>query len=165
MLAYARECLADDLFGDATWKLPIIERGNGWLLWPLLPASKRVDLLAPNLEVAERWEIGRQAIEILRHLHSMGYAHRDFHAGNMFWIDGRLIVTDFEWLEKYPRRQKPVFERCYDLTGKGLPSPGMTGHCHFDCGDRRSLKTVLRLSSADILATKSAPRSISVASV
>lgn len=151
MMAFARECLADDLFAEEPWKLPIVERGEGWLLWPLLPEQSRVDRLAPSLDEDTKREIARQAVDVLSQIHQKGYAHRDFHAENMFWVDGQLIVTDFEWIEKYPRAKVPLFTESYDLTGKGLPTPGRTGNCHFDCGDRRSLRRVLGLTFREVL--------------
>jgi hypothetical protein len=151
MMAFARECLADDLFSEHAWKLPILERGEGWLHWPLLPEHARLDRVAPDLDKATKLKIAQQAIDILREIHQKGYAHRDFHAENMFWVDGQLIVTDFEWLEKYPRAKVPPFAESYDLTGKGLPTPGKTGNCHFDCGDRRSLRRVLGVTLDEVI--------------
>lgn len=149
---FERECLADELFGDRPWKARLVEKGDGWLLWDYFPPSARLDHAAKAMSPAERWVAAKQAMDALREIHQRGFAHRDFHARNLYWIDGQIIVTDFEWLADYPADSKPPFEACYDLTGEGLPTPGKTGQCHFDSGDPRSLKSVLGYAAADIAA-------------
>lgn len=151
-IEFQQECLANRLFRDRPWKPRLVDQGVNWLLWDYFPEGSRLDEAARKMAPPERWLAACQAMQALKGIYESGYAHRDFHARNLYWVDGQLLVTDFEWLEAYPPEAKPPFEECYDLTGRGLPNPGKTGRCHFDSGDPRSLKKVLGFSAAEVSA-------------
>jgi 2-polyprenyl-3-methyl-5-hydroxy-6-metoxy-1,4-benzoquinol methylase len=145
---FEREMNADKLFGTKPWKPPIIDKGPLWFTIPLYPEEKRLDIVAPILDQPTRIEIAKQAISILFDIFFAGYAHRDFHAKNLFWIDQQLMLVDYECLEPYPEGKRPPFPVSYDITGQGLGSPFKTGRmCYtFERRPEVSLHSVLRVS-------------------
>ncbi|MDX1429678.1 MAG: methyltransferase domain-containing protein [Rhodothermales bacterium] len=94
-------------------------------------------------------DLARRAFEILASFHAVGFAHRDFHAGNLL-VDaaGNVRIVDFEWAYDYGPSAPPL-ELTYDLTGRGLPSPSHTHHMHWDRRHRASLRAVTNVSAAE----------------
>jgi 2-polyprenyl-3-methyl-5-hydroxy-6-metoxy-1,4-benzoquinol methylase len=125
--SFAKEMDADRLFGTKSWKPPIKDKGPLWFTTPLYPEEKRLDIAAAGLDQPTRIEIARQAISILFDIFFAGYAHRDFHSQNLFWIDQQLILIDYECIEPYPEGKRSPFPLSYDITGEGLESPFKTG--------------------------------------
>jgi len=143
--SFVRELLAEDLFGGLAWKLPLTRKGYIWFEMPLVDEEYRLDRIAPKLDSSTRIEIAKQSISILFDIFLAGYAHRDFHTRNLFWVENQLKLVDFECLEPYPEGERPAFPLCYDITGKGLESPFFTGNMGY------SRKTKTGLSLAEVL--------------
>jgi len=135
-VSFERELEADRLFGSRSWKPPIKDKGQLWFSTPLYPQASRLDLLAAGLDKPARIEIAKQAISILFDIFSAGYAHRDFHSRNLFWLDNQLMLIDYECIEPYPQGKRPPFPLCYDITGEGLESPFITGKMCYTCEKR-----------------------------
>jgi len=149
--ALSRELLARSVF-DSGWVTPILSQDGGTIRLPLLAEESRLDRVAASASPEERREIARQAIEILFELFMKGYAHRDFHGGNLFWVDGQLYVVDFEALERYPEGSRPPFPLAYDLTGQGLPPSFGAPREYFDRpGSQISIAHLLGVAVADAL--------------
>lgn len=142
------EMLADELFCNHLWKVPIINKGPLWFALPLLPKERRLDIIAPKLDEQTHNEIARQAMSLLFDIFFAGYAHRDFNIKNLFWVDQQLKLVDFEFLECYPKGNRPPFPLSYDVTGQGLESPCGTGNMGYTCAryPKVSLHHVLRVS-------------------
>ncbi|MCH8852402.1 MAG: phosphotransferase, partial [Planctomycetes bacterium] len=120
---FERELAAQEIFEGRPWLAPVVKTDRHWMLVPQYPAERRLDHLASALDEPERLRIAKQAVEILFDIFLQGYAHRDYHARNLFLIDGQLIVIDFEVLGAHPSGCRPPFPLSYDLTGEGLDSP------------------------------------------
>ena len=150
---FKNEILASQLFGEYPWILPILEQGPNWFIVPALPDETRLDIIAPTLRYSTRLEIAKQAMTALFDLFCQGYAHRDFHAKNLFWFREQLIITDFEHLTQYPLDKRPAFPESYDVTGKGLKSPANTNHMGYTTGAAHSttLEQVLGISVSEAL--------------
>ena len=151
---YRREVLARELFKQRPWMSPIIKKGHGWLAVPYYPEEMRLDRAAPGMDESMRFDVAKRAVEILYEIFSAGYAHCDFHAGNVFWVDNELIVTDFETMQKYPVGQRPAFASCYDITGRGLDSPFMTRNMCYTAKDdfsHKALEYVLGIPVEEVL--------------
>ncbi len=140
---FEREMLADELFACYRWKPPVVEKGPLWFTRPFYPEKNRLDLIAPYLSEATRRKIAAELIFIFFDIFSAGYAHRDAHAKNIYWINGKLRLTDYEWLEAYPKGKRPAFPLCYDITGKGLESPGHTSNMCYSRDCDRSIQNIL----------------------
>lgn len=142
---FEREMAALELFHGRPWLSPIVKSGRHWLLMPQYPADRRLDHLAPSLSEQERLGIAKQAVEILFEIFQAGYAHRDYHAMNLFFIEGQLIVIDFEVIGAHPPGGRPAFPVSYDINGEGLDSPYNTKRmCYIaDDGEKSSLKQAL----------------------
>jgi hypothetical protein len=130
--SFTNECLARKEFAGADWMTPCLEfsrawRRENWILCPRYPAETRLDRIAFSLKKSERRQIAGQALAIIYEIYRRGFAHRDFHSRNLFYIDGRLKLIDFETLIAFPRKHRPSFIESYDITGKGFQSPYMTG--------------------------------------
>lgn len=140
-----REIAARDIFDEYPWMVPIVETGDFHITIPMLPKGRRLDQLVAKLPQNERLEIAGQAIQIAFELFLEGYAHRDFHTKNMFWVDGQVRVVDYEVIQPYPVDRLPTFPDSYDLRGTGLESPFETMHMCYESSDPYSLSNTLRV--------------------
>jgi hypothetical protein len=127
-MCFERELLAHELFRDRPWMPPLLGKGDRLLIRPFYPDGARLDRVVSGMDEATRIAVAKQAGHMLFDLFLAGYAHRDFHAGNLFWVEGQLVLIDLEMLGQYPEGQRPAFPRSYDMTGEGLESPLSTGH-------------------------------------
>jgi 2-polyprenyl-3-methyl-5-hydroxy-6-metoxy-1,4-benzoquinol methylase len=145
---FEREILADRLYNKYPWKLPILDQGLLWFSAPLCPEAARLDIVGAGLDRRTRIEIARQAISAIFDIFATGYAHRDFKPQNLFWMGNRLLLVDFECLERYPDGMRPPFPLSYDIIGEGLESPFRTSKMGYAySGDRRySVEHVLGVS-------------------
>lgn len=150
---FERELAAQDVFGGRPWMAPVIKKGPCWLIVPWYPEEDRLDRLAGALNRNDRATIAAQAVEILFEMFLRGYAHRDFHARNLFFVNDQLIVIDFEVLGAYPPDRRPAFPVSYDLVGRGLESPFETKQMCYNAedGEKASLKQVLGIPSEGVL--------------
>lgn len=149
--AIQRELLARDVFAGRPWILPVLKHDAGILFFPELPQECRLDRVAQTLARLERFEVARQAMEIMFEMFMRGFAHRDFHSKNLFWVEGRLVVIDFESMGRYGDR--PAFPESYDVVGRGMPSPYQTHNACYQGGVNLevSLQQVLGVPTADAL--------------
>ena len=72
-----------------------------------------------------------------------GFAHRDFHARNLFYVDGQLKLIDFETMTSFRLNHRPPFIQSYDITGTGLDSPFLTGNMGYSSRIPYSVSSVL----------------------
>jgi hypothetical protein len=150
-LAMERELLAQQLFGKRPWLVPIVQRGSKAIAMPRYKDEQRLDRAAITMSEAERIDAARQALRIAWEIFEKGYAHRDFHAGNLFWVNGRVMATDFETMEPYPQNQSPAFPDSYDLAGKGLPTAFSTRFMSYTRDSPEALQQVLGVPLSEAL--------------
>ena len=130
-LCFERELLAQELFGDRPWLVPVVKRGVRTVAMCRYKQEQRLDHAVQGMDEETRLEVARQALRIAWEIFNKGYAHRDFHSRNLFWVKDRLMATDFETLEPYPADQIPAFPESYDVSGGGLPSPYSTANMSY----------------------------------
>lgn len=148
--AYRAEKRASEVFGEMPWAGGWLEFGPTWMLQEYHDPSGRLDLVAHQLDAETRREIAGKAISIARKIHAAGFAHRDLHAENFFLVNGELHLIDFETLAE--QDASIPFEESYDVTGKGLDSPGASGNmCYINRKNDRSLCRVLGVPLAEAL--------------
>jgi hypothetical protein len=128
---FASERLAQQRLRQLRWYTPWIRGGWHSFERPFLPEDCRLDRIAPRLSAAERLEYAGQALSMILDMLALGLAHRDFHAKNLFAVDGQLKLIDFETLTTYPEDRTPGLSQCYDVIGHGLHSPWHTGNMCF----------------------------------
>lgn len=143
-----REQAAREIFRDSPWMVPIVDTDESHVTLPLIPQDLRLDRLADQLSEGERVEVARQSLHAALEIFLQGYAHRDFHARNMFWQDGRLRIVDYEVLQPYPEDKRPAFPESYDLKGDGLESPFATMNMCYESVDPCALGNALRVPLA-----------------
>ncbi|MHC4738327.1 MAG: methyltransferase domain-containing protein [Planctomycetota bacterium] len=154
MRCYKRELLARQLFGDRLWVAPVVKKGRRWLMFPQYPEETRLDHIACNLDKASRMKIAKEAVHILFEIFMKGYAHRDFHAKNLFWVNEQLILVDFEELETYPPGERPAFPMSFDIIGEGLYDSSFGGNimCYIsDTPSQMALQIVLGIPLEQVL--------------
>jgi hypothetical protein len=66
----------------------------------------------------------KQFISFMKEMNEAGVAHRDLHAENVLINEKELFVIDWDFIAE----NKCSLLDCYDLTGKGLPSPLRTNN-------------------------------------
>lgn len=153
LACFEREMAAQELFQGRPWLVPVVKSGRCWLIMPWYPQETRLDQVCVSLKETDRLRIAKQAVEILFDIFLQGYAHRDFHAGNLFLVEDQLIVTDFEVLGSHPPGGRPAFPVSYDIGGEGLESPFETKRMCYtaDDGCKSSLNNVLGIPIDDVL--------------
>lgn len=154
--SFANERLARKVFADYKWMTPCVEFGRNWcfqnwLMCPMYPRESRLDKVASSMSRFERRHIAGQAMAIIYDMYRRGFAHRDFHARNLFYINGQLMLIDFETIAKFPRDHRPSFIKSYDVTGHGLDSPFMTGHMGYASRIPYSVSSVLGVEIAQAI--------------
>lgn len=153
--AFQNEKNARKVFQDCDWMSPIICSEENWMTIPRYPDKCRLDLIAGKLDEETRKKVAIGACNIILDMLSAGYAHRDFHSKNLFWIDQKqLVAIDFEWICRYEPDEKPYFHDCYDVTGNGLDSPYTPlnyGNMCYASGNPCSLEQVLKTPFAEAL--------------
>lgn len=147
------ELKAREIFKGKPWIAPIIDHGDNWLALPLYSRELLLDNLVRKIDSNMRFKIACKAASILFEIFMQGYAHRDFHSGNLFWIDDQLVVVDFEKLAPYPRRFRPAFPVSYDLVGSGLANPfSVSSPMYYEASTSdKALRRVLDVPLKDIL--------------
>ena len=146
--SFANERFARKVFADYKWMTPCVRFGRNWclqywLLCPMYPREARLDKLAFNLSRPKRRHIAGQALAIIHDMYRRGFAHRDFHARNLFYVDGQLKLIDFETMTAFRLDERPPFIQSYDITGQGLESPFHTGHMGYASRIPYSVASVL----------------------
>lgn len=131
--AYEHEVLARRLFAGKPWIAPIVRTEGRSIYMPFYPAESRLDHAAVDMSDTVRLGVTCQAINILFDIFCAGYAHRDFHAKNLFWVDRQLRLVDYECITPYPEEKRPPFPESYDITGEGLESPFQTDRMCYTC--------------------------------
>jgi len=125
---FENEMLSQSLFRGRRWRVPSVGLRPRFLISLAYDDETRLDRAVHMLGPDQRERVAQQALRILLEIFLEGYAHCDFHARNLYLVDGRLRVTDFEAMQAYQSGNLPAFPLSYDLVGKGLPSPYRTGH-------------------------------------
>lgn len=146
------ELLARAVFAGRPWMVPIVAAGPQWIEMPRLEHDQRLDRVLSLASGEDRAAIARQVMEIALDLFVSGFAHRDYHARNLFWDGRQLRLVDFETLTAYPEGQRPRFEDSYDLSGQGLPSPYVTENMGILKDHPASLGRMLNLDRESALA-------------
>jgi hypothetical protein len=154
--SFSNERLARNEFAGLDWMTPCIGFGRNWylqnwILCPMYPPDTRLDRIAFSLSRPERRHIAGQAVSIIYAIYRRGFAHRDFHARNLFYVDGRLKLIDFETMIAFPRKYRPPFLESYDITGSGLESPYLTGHMCYASRIPYSVSNVLGIGISEAI--------------
>lgn len=105
------------------------------------------NLLESNFSDDNKKIMKRQIIALLSMLNKSGVAHRDFHLGNLFFNNNKIILIDLEFLEK---DSQPLLS-CYDVTGKGLDSPLKSGNMHLFIEHPNSVSKFLDINLEDLM--------------
>jgi hypothetical protein len=117
----------------------------------MYPRETRLDKLAFSLSRPERRQIAGQAVAMIHDIYRRGFAHRDIHARNLFYVDGQLKLIDFETMTAYPINRRPSFIQSYDITGHGLDSPFLTGNMGYASRIPYSVSSVLGIEVAEAI--------------
>ena len=134
--AFRRERAAMQEFRAFSWMPPWIRwgislRGRPWFETERYRADQRLDAVCGRLSDAQKREVAQKVLSITLDLYAFGWAHRDFHARNLFLLDdGRVMLKDYETMVQYGL-PKPRFLEAYDMTGEGLDSPYKTKNMGF----------------------------------
>ena len=151
--AFQNEKHARKVFEDCDWMSPIAHTEENWITIARYPDNCRLDLIAGKLDGETRKKVAVQACNIILDMLSAGYAHRDFHSKNLFWLENKqLVAIDFECLCRYEPDKKPCFHDCYDITGKGLDIPDRTEGMCYTADYPSSLEQVLKIPFTDATA-------------
>lgn len=148
--SYAREKLANERFQHYKWMPQWLSAGHRWYTRELFPEETRLARYAARLGREDRINVAVQILDVVLDLYCAGFAHRDFHCGNIYCVDGQPKLVDFETLIEYPRRMLPPFVESYDVIGHGLESPYATHHAGFASEHQAAITKLLRIPFEEI---------------
>lgn len=146
---FAAERLSAEVFADRPWRMPVLRWYRRGFTVPRLPDDARLDLACRSMTRAERVEMGAWALDVLLDIYLAGYVHGDLQPHNVWLLDGRPVVTDFE---TFSRRTPGIpFLDSGDITGNDpAPRPRPLDPA-FDPDDDWSFHHVLEVSLDDAL--------------
>ena len=119
-LGLAGERSAYQVFGDRDWFMPVIAWIPQGLVRPRSPRESRLDLATKDVSHAERVEHAAWTLEVLIDIYEAGWVHGDLQPHNIWFLDGHLVVTDFESMR--PRTPGLPFPDSGDVSGND-PAP------------------------------------------
>jgi len=150
---FKKEILARKIFKDSFWISPILKKGKNWMIFPYYSKEFKLNTAVKNFSAKERLKVAIQVGQVIFDIFMKGYAHCDFHANNLFFVDGKLICIDFECIRRYPKNKRPPFPESYDIIGRGLKSPFQTNNmCYISrSGNLLSMQEILKISKERLL--------------
>lgn len=120
---YYYPCKAsNNLFACYDWYTPWIDFNEYemWFTTEYYNPECRLDKVAPLINKEKREEIATDILEAILDMYIAGYSHRDIHAKNIFYVNGKIKIIDYEYIH---RHYEIPFLESYDITGRNLDSP------------------------------------------
>lgn len=112
---FAAEQLSTELFSDQAWRMPVERWGKRHMLVRRLPDESRMDVRARTMSAQERGFAAAWALDVLLEIYLAGYLHGDLQPHNIWYLDGRPVVTD--WSTFSARTADVSFTESADITG------------------------------------------------
>lgn len=103
------------VFRDRPWRMPIVSSDERSFLVRRLPDDARLDMRARTMTKAERLDAAAWALEVVVEIYLAGYLHGDLQPHNIWYLDGRLVVTD--WSTFAARTPDIPFAESADVVG------------------------------------------------
>ena len=113
--AFLAEKATGDLFGDRPWRMPVVRWHRRGFTVPRLPDESRLDVAGQQLSREDRVGMGAWTLDVLLEIYLTGNLHGDLQPHNIWLLDGRPVVTDFETFG--PRTPGIPFLDSGDITG------------------------------------------------
>ncbi|HEY5224728.1 MAG TPA: hypothetical protein VIJ18_16985 [Microbacteriaceae bacterium] len=146
------------LFHDRPWRMPVVSSEGRGLLVRRLPDDARLDMRARTMTKSECLDAGAWALEVIIELYLAGYLHGDLQPHNIWYLEGRRVVTD--WSTFASRTPEIPFAESADITGCD-PAYQRRFDPAFDPDDPWSFHNVLGISlseSVEVLGAQLASR-------
>jgi hypothetical protein len=96
----AGERAAFEAFRDRPWFMPVLSWKAQGLLRPRVPHEARLDLATRTRTPEVRLEYAAWTLEVLMDIYEAGWVHGDLQPHNIWFLDGRPVVTDFESMRR-----------------------------------------------------------------
>lgn len=145
LTAFESEKRAISILSKYSWFPKVYEIGKNYVIYEYFDSNSRLDRAINILDPKEKHRILIMIIGVLMDLHTHNVAHRDFHAGNIFYSNNYgLKLIDYETLTTLPDVTSDFFNS-YDIVGKNLSSPFYTNHmCVFNSSST-SISTIFNI--------------------
>lgn len=117
---FAAERRSYELFSDRPWRMPVVAWHRSGFSVPRLSDESRLDVASESMSREQRVDISATALEVLLEVYLSGNLHGDLQPHNIWMLDGRPVVTDFETFG--PRSPRIPFLESGDITGHD-PAP------------------------------------------
>lgn len=148
-ISLQNELKSYNLFNQYKWYPKVRECGLDFIAYEYINNKYRLDQQRKYLNHWDRENILNQIIDILLVLYQNGIAHRDIHIKNAYYIEGALILTDFEVIAELD--SETDFFEGYDITGKWLESPLNSNNMCLLSDDKYSLRHIIKINNKDEL--------------
>ena len=104
---FNREYHALKMFSKYDWCIPYkrIDEKELIIEYPYIRESCKLKKTLSKLSDEEKEFVLYQIIKIVKDIFVEGYAHRDLHIDNMYYIDSKVILYDYEWVYQYTYEQ------------------------------------------------------------
>ena len=145
---FEKEKEANERFSKYIWFDKWVDFKKNSFVRKYYNENSRIDLIGHKLKKIEREKIAGQVLSAILDLYVEGFAHRDIHSRNLYYVDDEIKLIDFETLCKYEGLDKLTFDNSYDVTGVGLESPFLTGNMGFLSRHPLSVSNILGISFA-----------------
>jgi hypothetical protein len=145
--AFRAERATGDLFGHRPWRMPVLKWHRRGFTVPRLPEASRLDIAGQELSREERVDMGAWTLDVLLEIYLTGHLHGDLQPHNIWLLDGRPVVTDFETFG--PRTPGIPFLDSGDITGNDPRPRDRSLDPAFDPEDDWSFHHMLGVSLQD----------------
>ncbi|WP_344779299.1 hypothetical protein [Microbacterium kribbense] len=102
-------------FSTRPWRMPLVRIDERRILAPRIHDENRLDVRARAMSHDERVGLGSWAVDVLLEIYLSGHLHGDFQPHNLWFLDGRPVVTD--WATFARRTPGISFFESADVTG------------------------------------------------
>lgn len=125
-IAFENECHAINKLAHFKWFPRVYDKGEDYIIYEYFDYKCRLDISINAFNDDQKTRVLYEIITVLFDLFSVGIAHRDFYAKNLFYIENIGIrLIDYETITE---TGDVDFFDSYDIVGKGLDSPFLTAN-------------------------------------
>ena len=144
--AFETELKAYIIFRKYSWCPLLLETSENCIIIEYFNPETRLDLMKDIKQ-----DVFGPIVWCLFEMFYEGYAHRDFHAKNIFVTKEGIKLIDFETIEVID--SKIDFLKSYDVTGAGLESPYLTGNMGILNNAPISISYIFKIKSVEEIKT------------
>jgi acetyltransferase-like isoleucine patch superfamily enzyme/SAM-dependent methyltransferase/predicted Ser/Thr protein kinase len=140
------EIKAIEIFKEYNWFPKVFHVEKNIITYEYIDNSKRLDQIINSLGIEEKQYVLKEILKVVLDMYLKNIAHCDLHGKNIFYENSKEIkIIDFETSQTIIENTE--FLNTYDITGKGLESPALTGNMGILSDNKYSIKSLFEIES------------------